>query len=76
MTSQMTKSQAEALRWLRQHTGDGVFDRNGVLLAAGESAPFMRSTWNALRDLGLVEFYGRDVKRRSRLRIVQGAGAS
>ncbi|MFG1429292.1 hypothetical protein [Roseixanthobacter glucoisosaccharinicivorans] len=64
----MTKSQAAALKWLREHNGDGVFDRNGVLLAAGERAPVMRSTWNALRDLGHVEFYGTG---RGRVRAVQ-----
>lgn len=53
----MTKSQKAALEWLREHNGTGVFDRRGVLLAAGELAPFMRSTWNALRDAGLVHMY-------------------
>lgn len=48
----MTPAQREALFWLRQHNGDGVFDKFGVLLAAGERAPFTRSTWNALRDAG------------------------
>jgi hypothetical protein len=55
----MTPAQREALIWLQQHNGDGVFDKHGVLLAAGESAPFMRSTWNALRDMGRVEMYDR-----------------
>lgn len=53
----LTKSQQAALNWLREHNGDGLFDRYGVLVAAGERAPVMRSTWNALRDAGLVEFY-------------------
>lgn len=51
----MTKSQLAALEWLREHNGTGVFDKNGVLLAAGELAPFTRSTWNALRDAGKIE---------------------
>lgn len=55
----LTPAQREALIWLQQHNGDGVFDKHGVLLAAGESAPFMRSTWNALRDMGRVEMYDR-----------------
>ncbi len=63
----LTASQAAALKWLREHNGDGVFDRNGVLLAAGEMAPVMRSTWNALRDLGHVEFY----LNNRRVRIVE-----
>lgn len=68
----LTKAQAAALKWLREHTGDGMFDHNGVFLAAGESAPFMRSTWNALRDLGLVEFYGGNTGRR-RMRLTGAA---
>lgn len=54
----MTPAQREALLWLQEHNGDGVFDKCGVLLAAGERAPFCRSTWNALRDAGAVEMYG------------------
>ena len=72
MNAPLTKSQAEALRWLLDRSGDGVFDRDGVLLAAGELAPFMRSTWNALRDLGLVEFYNPAGKGRGRCRIIKG----
>lgn len=62
---QMTSSQKRALQWLTERGGTGVFDRNGVLLAAGETAGdgkgFMRSTWNALRDLGLLTIVGRRV---------------
>ena len=69
----MTKAEANALTWLRRHAGDGVFDKHGVLLAAGERAPVMRRTWNAFRDLGLVEFYhpaGKDKGRgRGRARV-------
>lgn len=54
-----------ALKWLRNRNGDGVFDRNQVLVAAGEKAPVMRSTWNKLFDAGLVEFY----HDRRRLRV-------
>jgi len=32
-----------------------------------------RSTWNALRDLGLVEFYGPAHKPRARLRLTGAA---
>lgn len=53
----MTKAQDEALKWLNEHNGTGIFDKTGVLLAAGERAPFMRSTWNALRDAGKVDIY-------------------
>lgn len=52
-----TKAQLAALKWLMNRNADGVFDRNNVLMAGGEKAPIMRSTWNALRDLGYVELY-------------------
>jgi len=66
----MTKAQTAAVKWLSEHNSDGMFDKNGVLLAAGETAPFCRSTWNALRDLGLIEFYKPTGKGRGRARIV------
>ncbi|TAN16305.1 MAG: hypothetical protein EPN45_02485 [Rhizobiaceae bacterium] len=64
----MTRAEADALKWLFDHGGDGVFAGRDhqVLLARGETAPFMRSTWNALARLGRVEFYGK-----RRLRILQ-----
>lgn len=66
----LTKSQSEALKWLTERNGGGCFDKHGVLLAGGELAPFMRITWNALRDLGLVEMYGAG---RGRCRVVATA---
>lgn len=71
----MTKAQEAALAWLRERNGDGCFDRNGVLLAAGERAPVTRGTWNALRDLGLVEFYKPTGKGRGRCRLTGRAAA-
>jgi hypothetical protein len=53
----MSPSLLSALKWLRNRNGDGVFDRNQVLVASGERAPVMRSTWNKLADAGAVEFY-------------------
>ena len=53
----MSPSLLSALKWLCNRTGDGVFDRNQVLVAGGERAPVMRSTWNKLADAGAVEFY-------------------
>ena len=64
----MTRAQSAALKWLSDHGGDGMFDKNGVLLAAGESAPVRRVTWNNLRDLGKVEMYG-GPRGRSRVRV-------
>ncbi|RWQ56542.1 MAG: hypothetical protein EOS82_03340 [Mesorhizobium sp.] len=61
----MSPACLSALKWLRHRNGDGVFDRNQVLVAAGESAPIMRSTWNKLADAKLVEFY----HGRRRLRV-------
>lgn len=66
----MTKSQEAALKWLRDHNGDGCLDKYGVVFARGETAYFMRSTWNALRDLGHVEFYNPQMKGRGRIRVV------
>lgn len=64
----MTKAQAAALKWLFERGGDGIFDRHGVLLAAGESAPHTRSTWNALAAIGAVEFYSPTGRGRMRRR--------
>jgi hypothetical protein len=54
----MTKAEQQALKWLREHGGDGCFDKSGVAFAQGETAPVMRSTWNSLANQGYVEFYG------------------
>ena len=66
----LTKSQCAALQWLREHNGTGLFDKHGVVLAAGESAPFMRSTWNALREAGKVRIYRDGVRGPSRIDVV------
>ena len=50
----LTEAKRAALKWLRDRNGTGVFDRDGVLLAGGELGPFMRSTWNKLRDEGFL----------------------
>lgn len=54
----LTTAQAAALKWLKERGGDGCFDKHGVAFAQGETAPVMRSTWNGLRDVGLLEYYG------------------
>lgn len=64
-----TDPRRQALRFLASRGGDGIFDRNGVLTVAGERAPFMRSTWNKLRDCGHVEFYNPSGKGRGRCRV-------
>lgn len=66
-----TESQLAALKWLRNRNCDGCFDKTRVLVAAGERAPVMRSTWNNLQTLGLVEEY----MGRKRLRVT-AAGLS
>jgi hypothetical protein len=63
-----------ALKWFREHDGDGCFDKNGVAFAQGETAPVCRSTWNKLRDLGFIQFYGgvrEGGKGYGRLRLVE-----
>lgn len=72
----LTQSAKDALRWLAKHNGDGLFDPNGVVLAAGETAPFTRLTWNKLRDAGLVEFYNPTGKGRGRLRLTDAGMAA
>ncbi|MFN6055931.1 MAG: hypothetical protein ACK47C_07845 [Paracoccaceae bacterium] len=67
----LTPAQDRALKWLSDHGGDAAFDRYGVALAMGQGAPVTRSTWNALRDLGKVEFYNPSGKGRGRLRLVR-----
>lgn len=59
MREALTEACRAALKWLRQRNGTGVFDRDGVLLAAGGLAPFMRSTWNTLVARGLIVRDGR-----------------
>lgn len=69
----MTEAQAAALKWLSDRGGDGVFDKNGCVLAYGETAPVTRATWNALAELGLVSFYKPKPRGRGRIKIVKGA---
>jgi hypothetical protein len=54
----LTAAQRSAIKWLREHGGDACFDRNGIAFAQGETAPIQRSTWNALSESGLIQFYG------------------
>lgn len=65
----LTKAQQRAARWLFEHGGDGCFDRHGILLAGGETAPVTRATWNVLRDCRLVETYNPAGAGRGRLRL-------
>lgn len=65
----LTDAQRNALKWLAARGGDGMFDNDGVLIAAGERAPFMRSTWNVLRDNGHVVQYEIAGRPRSRICI-------
>ena len=57
-----TEAQRAALKWLRERGGEGVFGKRGVLLAAGEWAPFMRTTWNGLWDVGFIRIDGNRVR--------------
>lgn len=69
--SKLTKPQRAALLWLRNRGWEGVFQKNQVLLAAGELAPVMRSTWNKLIELGYVENVPNQ-KRRIRVTTIGG----
>ena len=68
-------SMLAALSWLAKHGGDGCFNRGGVALAAGETAPHTRGTWNNLELIGLVEFYNPAGKGRGRLRLTEAGRA-
>lgn len=61
----LTPAQSNALKWLRAHNGTGVFNKNGVLLAAGELA----RAWNALRDAGLVDIWRPGTRGPSRVAV-------
>ena len=64
----MTEAMRDALKWLSAHNGDGAFAGRGhTLIAAGEIAPFLRSTWNALLKSGHVEEY----QGRKRIRLTE-----
>lgn len=65
----MTEAQSAALKWLSDRGGDACFDKNGVALAMGETAPHTRTTWNQLCTLGRVEFYNPNGKGRGRMRL-------
>jgi hypothetical protein len=52
----LTHAQQDALVWLRDRNSTGVFDRNGILLAGGELAPFAEITWSTLRLFDFVTF--------------------
>lgn len=67
----LSQSMRDALSWLAKRGGDGCFDLHGVALAAGESGPFMRSTWNKLEQVKLIEFYKPSGKGRGRLRLTE-----
>lgn len=55
--AQITDAMKSALKWLINRNADGVFDKTQVLVAAGERAPVMRSTWSRLERAGLVKRY-------------------
>ena len=51
----VSASQKSALLWLKNRGGDGVFQKNNLLCAAGEIAPVMRTTWRKLQSASLME---------------------
>jgi hypothetical protein len=67
MLKMPTPSMKSALLWLRRRNGDGMFGRDGVLVAAGERAPVMRATWNRL----CMEKFTEEYEGRKRLRITE-----
>lgn len=45
---ELTDAQKKALKWLHNRGGSGSFTNGQVVLAQGELAGVMRSTWNTL----------------------------
>lgn len=65
----LTRAEYDALEWLQKHNGEGHFGgRGNTLMAAGEIAPIMRSTWNNLEKKGFVEFYA--LRKRIRIKVI------
>jgi hypothetical protein len=60
----ISPAQRKALRFLNDRNGEGVIDRYGRLMCAGEVGKFMPDTWLRLMTAGLVKAAGRN-----RLRI-------
>lgn len=53
----LTHRQRAALKWLREY-GEGLFGKGGVVVARGDWRYFLRSTWDGLRDTGMVGYDG------------------
>ena len=70
----MTEAQRKALDWLLAHNGDGK-RIGGAVLAAGEYAKTVPSTWKALEIGGFVETY-RDANGHSRVRVSEKGKAA
>lgn len=78
----LSERQRAALKWLHDRGGDGVFDKQGVMLAMGERQGidingyegFMRSTWNALRDGGYIEYYEPSPRSKTKRARITEAG--
>lgn len=64
-----TIPQKAALKWLINRNGDGAFDKTRCLIAAGERAGVLRSTWSKLHDLGLVKIYIPDGAKHKRCKV-------
>lgn len=59
----ITPAQWAALKWLNNRGGEGMFNKNGGLLAQGELAGVMRATWDVLADNHLLTFGKQKPKR-------------
>lgn len=51
----ITPAMANAIRTLRDHTGEGAIDKYGRVVAAGEILQVDAATWLRLMTLGLLE---------------------
>lgn len=63
----LTEAQTSALDWLAARGGDGSIQSGERVLARGEFAPHLWTTWRALIAAGRVEEYREGKARRLRI---------
>lgn len=51
----LTDAMQRAMKWLREHGGEGAIDKRGSIIAAGERSAFDSVTWLRLMSLGELE---------------------
>lgn len=72
--STLTAAGRAALEWMREHGGDAAVVRvkggGRYILAQGEQAPFLPSTYRQLIDAGLAEYVDLNGRKSVRFRLI------